>query len=233
MQRLSKIETEDATGGLANFYEAVTAALGRVPNSYRTMANSPWLAMCLLPLNSVVQRQWPGTSVDGRTKELAVIKTSHINGCKYCYAHNTALGEAAGITHEEIIELSSDDYQQSESLSASEIVAVRWAAAVTTNTAAQDDALFAELQGHFNEQEIVELTMVTAMFNMINRINDSLRVPLEEMEEVNHIKRTLDLDPAKVKTYLTWLADTWPEDDFDTLVKEAKAAAKPPAQAAE
>ena len=35
----------------------------------------------------------------GRTKELVVIKTSHVNGCRYCYAHNTALGQAAGITH--------------------------------------------------------------------------------------------------------------------------------------
>ncbi len=233
MQRLPKIEKEDVSGEFDAFYDAVTALLGRVPNFYRTISNSPWLAMCLLPLNSTVQRQWPGTSVSGKVKELVVIKSSHVNGCKYCYAHNTALGQAAGITHEEIVEISSDDYLNSKSLSEAEIAAVRWAEAVTTNTAAQDDELFALLQEHFSTQEIVELTMTSAMFNMINRLNDSLRVPIEDIEEIDLIKPSLNLDPGKVKNYLTWLASFWPEEDFDTVVQQAKDAARPVSEAAE
>ena len=48
---------------------------------------------------------------------MVVIKTSHVNGCDYCYAHNTSLGQAAGITHEQIIDLSSDDYVESTEFS--------------------------------------------------------------------------------------------------------------------
>lgn len=169
----------------------------------------------------------------GRIKEMVVIKTSHVNGCRYCYAHNTALGQAAGITHDEIIEISGDDYLQSKTLSTEEKVAVQWAEAVTLNTAATRDDLFAEMKRLFTEAEIVELTMVSAMFNMINRINDSLQVPIEEQDEINLIKRSLNLDPAKLQNYSAWVAEFWPEKDFASLNKQAETAASWPAQAAE
>ena len=224
MQRLPKIEKEDVSGDLARFYEAVTGLLGRVPNFYRTISHAPWLAMLLLPFNAAVQRQWPGSRLPGWIKELVVIKTSHVNGCRYCYAHNTALGQAAGITHEEIIELSSSDKEKA---------AVQWAEAVTQNTAAKRDDLFAGMKRLFTDAEIVELTFVSAMFNMINRLNDSLQVPIEQQDEINLIKRSLDLDPAKIQAYVSWLSDFWPEKDFASLNRQAEAAASWQTQAAE
>jgi AhpD family alkylhydroperoxidase len=223
MQRLPKIEKEDACGDLARFYETVTALLGRVPNFYRTISHAPWLAMLLLPFNAAVQRQWPGSRPPGRIKELVVIKTSHVNGCRYCYAHNTALGQAAGIIHEETVEISGNDYLQSKTLSEKEKAALQWAEAVTQNTAAKRDDLFAEMKRLFTDAEIVELTFVS--FNMINRLNDSLQVPIEQQDQIDLIKRSLDLDPAKVQAYVSWVAAFWPKTDFAGLIKQAEATA--------
>lgn len=233
MQRLPKIERDNISGDLDHFYGAVTALLGRVPNFYRTISHAPWMAMLLLPFNAAVQRQWPGSRMSGRIKELVVIKTSHVNGCRYCYAHNTALGEAAGITHDEIVEVSSDDYLNSRTLSEQEKLAVQWAEAVTLNTAAERDDLFAAMKRQFSDAEIVELTIVSAMFNMINRLNDSLQVPIEEQDEVNLIKRSLNLDPAKIQDYVAWLSEFWPDKNFDDLNRQAENAATWPAEAAE
>lgn len=233
MQRMPKIERDNISGDLDRFYGAVTGLLGRVPNFYRTISHAPWMAMLLLPFNAAVQRQWPGSRMSGRIKELVVIKTSHVNGCRYCYAHNTALGEAAGIAHDEVVEISSDDYLNSKTLSDKEKLAVQWAEAVTLNTAATRDDLFAEMKRHFTDAEIVEITMVSAMFNMINRLNDSLQVPVEMQDEVNLIKRSLNLDPAKIQAYVGWLAEFWPETDFDSLNRQAEKAATWPAEAAE
>lgn len=232
MQRLPKIEKENVSGDLANFYEAVTGLLGRVPNFYRTISHAPYLAMLLLPFNASVQRQWPGSRMSGRIKELVVIKTSHANGCRYCYAHNTALGQAAGITDDEIVSLSSSDYLQSKTLSEAEKAAVQWAEAVTLNTAAKRDDIFDTMKRHFSDAEIVELTFVSAMFNMINRLNDSLQVPIEQQDEIGLIKRSLNLDPAKLQAYVSWVAQNWPKE-FDSLNAQAESAATWPAKAAE
>jgi uncharacterized peroxidase-related enzyme len=224
MSRLPLIQPENVQGQLADLYDATTALLGRVPHSMRTWANSPFVAMLMLPFNVAVQREWPGTELSGRIKELAVIKTSQINECAYCYAHNTSLGQAGGITEEHIIALSGHEYWISDLFDERERLAIAWAEHVTRNTASENVELYAKLEEHFSNAEIVELTFVIAMFNMINRLNDSLALTIEDQEEINRIQGTLHADPARMGKYLRWLADHWP-DEFETLKGEARAAA--------
>lgn len=224
MARIPPIEPDAVEGGLAELYGAVTDMAGRVPNSFRTLAHAPLLAMLLLPFVAATQREWPGARLSGRIKEMVVIKTSHLNGCEYCYAHNTALGEAAGISHEQIVDISSDEYMASGRFSEREKVALLWAEHVTRNTARQRGDVYARVKAQFSDAEIVELTLVCAMFNMINRINDSLAIDIEAQSEIDKIKGSLVLDPQRVGSYLHWLADHWPAD-FDTLNRQAEDAA--------
>ena len=41
---------------------------------------------------------------------------------------------------------------------------------------------------------------------------DSLKIPLEIQDEVDLIKNSLHLDPAKVKTYLDTVTREWPAE---------------------
>jgi len=81
--RVPMIEPKDATGDVKILYDAVEAMLGRVPHSYRVMANSPHVAKMLVPFNAVLQRQGAGSVLDTKLKEMVVIKTSQLNGCAY------------------------------------------------------------------------------------------------------------------------------------------------------
>ncbi len=77
------IDLEQDDPEIANLFEAVTAMLGRVPNSYRVLARVPMVAKMLVPFNAVMQRQGAGSLLTTKIKEMVVIKTSHLNGCKY------------------------------------------------------------------------------------------------------------------------------------------------------
>lgn len=81
--RISMIDPATASGDVAMLFEAVTAMLGRVPNSYRIIGQSPLVAKMLVPFNAVVQRQGAGSVLTAKLKEMVVIKTSHLNGCNY------------------------------------------------------------------------------------------------------------------------------------------------------
>ncbi|MGI9594600.1 MAG: hypothetical protein ACR2QK_00485 [Acidimicrobiales bacterium] len=81
--RVPMIEPEEAAGDVKVLYDAVEAMLGRVPHSYRIMANSPHVAKMLVPFNAVLQRQGAGSVLGTKIKEMVVIKTSHLNGCAY------------------------------------------------------------------------------------------------------------------------------------------------------
>ena len=222
--RIRRIEPEAIDGDFRDGYGAVTARLGRAPHFYRTISNAPFLAMLFLPINAAAQREWPGTRISGKVKEMGVIKTSHTNGCDYCYAHNTSLGQAAGITHEQIIAMSSDDYLTSDLFNEREKAAILWAENMTRNTAQANTEAFDRMRANFTEGEIVEVSMLCSMFNMINRINDSLDVLIEEQPEIDKIQTSLHLDPVKMGDYLRWLADHWP-NEFETMNKQAEDAA--------
>jgi hypothetical protein len=83
MDRIEMIDTEGAEGDVEQLFTAVSAMLGRVPNSYRVLARSPLVAKMLIPFNAVMQRQRAGSILSTKIKEMVVIKTSHVNGCKY------------------------------------------------------------------------------------------------------------------------------------------------------
>ena len=88
------------------------------------------------------------------------------------------LGQALGLTEAELDALQ-NDYKASALFDAREKAVLAWSEAMTLNTAKRDDAAWTELRRLFNETEIVEISLACAMFNMINRLNDSFRTELE------------------------------------------------------
>ena len=91
------------------------------------------------------------------------------------------LGQALGLTDAEFDALQGD-YGESPHFDARERAVLAWSEAMTLNTAKDDDEVWNELRRHFNEAEIVEISLASAMFNMINRLNDSFRTELESEE---------------------------------------------------
>jgi hypothetical protein len=83
MSRIRMIGPEEAEGEVAKLYDAATQLLGRVPNSLKVKANSPHVAKFQLPFTAVLQREGGGSVLSSKIKEMVIIKTSHINGCRY------------------------------------------------------------------------------------------------------------------------------------------------------
>ena len=91
------------------------------------------------------------------------------------------LGQALGLTDAEM-EALQGDYRSSTHFDAREKAVLAWSEAMTLNTAKRDDMVWQELRALFDEAEIVEISLACAMFNMINRLNDSFRTELESEE---------------------------------------------------
>ena len=72
-----------ATGETARFFAATAQMRGRVPNSSRVWGHIPHIAKFQLPVGTVLQREGAGGVLSCRIKEMAVLKTSHVNSCNY------------------------------------------------------------------------------------------------------------------------------------------------------
>ena len=92
------------------------------------------------------------------------------------------LGQALGLTKAEFDALQGDDYRASSLFDEREKAVLAWSEAMTLNTAKRDKAVWDELRRLFSDAEIVEISMACAMFNMINRLNDSFCTELESEE---------------------------------------------------
>jgi alkylhydroperoxidase family enzyme len=82
-QRIRGITDDDATGPAKEMFEASDRILGRIANLQRILAHSPHVARWFLPLVAAVRQPKAGAVSDVRLRNLAVLKTSTINGCKY------------------------------------------------------------------------------------------------------------------------------------------------------
>jgi uncharacterized peroxidase-related enzyme len=139
---------------------------------FRLMANRPEVLKNFVPLyGSIVG---PG-SVPQRTKELVYLTVSYTNKCAYCTAAHVASGRKAGVTEDEMRALQSG---QDGGFTAPERAAIEYARELTrTADAAQTrDALNA----HYNDEQIVEITLVAAIANFTNRLNNGLDLQPEQ-----------------------------------------------------
>lgn len=92
---------------------------------------------------------------------------------------NAAVGSELGVSDDKILAL--DAYASSDLYSEQEKVALRYADAMTYSDQDADDALFAEVQKHFNEDEIIELTEAIAWENASSKFNRALRIPSQNL----------------------------------------------------
>lgn len=82
-QRIRGITDEEATGIAKELFETSNQLLGRTANLQRILAHSPYLARWFLPLVAAVRQPRAGAVSDVRLRNLAILKTSTINGCRY------------------------------------------------------------------------------------------------------------------------------------------------------
>lgn len=82
-QRLRGISDEQAVGAVKDVFDASNQLLGRTANLLRILAHSPYLARWFLPLVAAVRQPDAGAVTPARLRNLAVLKTSTVNGCRY------------------------------------------------------------------------------------------------------------------------------------------------------
>ena len=182
-QRLSGLSHDEATGTTKLVYEGSDQFLGRTANLQRILAtHSPYLARWFGGLAAAVRQPDLGATTDVRYRGLAVIKTSMVNACAYCTAHTSTFGQGLGMKDEELEALMDGSYKTSPLFDERDRAAVAWSEAMTNNTAQRDKPAWEAMKANFTEAEFVEISMACALFNMINRLNDSFHTDLEAPE---------------------------------------------------
>lgn len=175
MARVPYVTYDDAPKEVRELYDGQLELSGRLPNFHQLLGHVPWTYRWYLGF----QRSSQEGRLSPEIKRLVHIQASLANQCNYCATHNLQLANEAGISPVKISALETSDLDSSVFTTA-ERAALKWVASVATNKARQATAEFADLAEHFSAEEIVELTVLTAMRSFTNLIQEALWTDLEE-----------------------------------------------------
>ena len=168
----NEIETE-----LCEFIQFFKGPLGVIPNSVRTMSRRPKVAKAFTELNMAVM-ECHG-SVTPEFKRIIGYITSFVSGCRYCQAHTILGSQRFGADEDRLKD--AWNYENSDHFTDAEKAALKYAHAAASIPNAVDDEIAAELHKHWEDDDIVEITAVIALFGYLNRWNDSMGSALEDL----------------------------------------------------
>jgi AhpD family alkylhydroperoxidase len=114
--------------------------------------------------------------LEPRLMLLVKMRASQINGCVYCLAMHSKEARRIGESEQRLYLL--DAWHEAPVYTPRERAALAWTDALTkiAETHAPDD-LYEALKPHFSDKEIADLTILTGMINLWNRLAIGMRYP--------------------------------------------------------
>ena len=177
MALVKPLDENDIETELCEFIQFFKGPLGVIPNSVRTMSRRPKVAKAFTELNMAVM-ECHG-SVTPEFKRIIGYITSFVSGCRYCQAHTILGSQRFGADEDRLQD--AWNYENSDHFTDAEKAALKYAHAAASIPNAVDDEIAAELHKHWEDDDIVEITAVIALFGYLNRWNDSMGSALEDL----------------------------------------------------
>jgi len=134
------------------------------------LANVPELMEVALPFVGGV---YGPTSVDGRLKEIVVLRVSAANGCRYCTETHTGVARRMGFEADEVAALRRET-PPPERWDETERALLAFADAMSERPAEAVELL----RPCFDEPQVVELVTLASATVMLNRLATALELPV-------------------------------------------------------
>jgi len=174
MARVRLIQPEDCADQPALIERIRKGRRGNVINVYKLLLHTPDIAGVWLDLVNAVR--WK-TALDDRLREIVIVRVGYLNRCAYVVnQHVPELSVPAGLPKEQSDALA--DWRGSQFFDGRERAALAYTDAVTREIDVPD-AVFSDLKKHFDDRQIVELTVLIGTYNMHTRVGQALQIDPE------------------------------------------------------
>ena len=132
---------------------------------------SPSAYAALLALENFVKKS---TRLEASLIELVKMRASQINGCAFCIDMHSKDARSKGETEQRLYALSA--WAEAPFFTAREQAALAWTESVTLVSVDHvPDAIYERARSQFNDQELVNLTVVIGTINAWNRLAVAFR----------------------------------------------------------
>jgi len=171
--RIPMLERDQVPPELGVLYDALLQQRGVVPNMFKTVANTPALA---LGFAALLKPLLSDGVLPGWYKELVATRMSVLQGSLYAVTAHSVSARQKGAKEEQIAAIKSDF--ESGPFTEAEKLGLRCADRLHHAATQIDDAFYAKLKAVYSDQQIVELVATASVFEFFPLFVDALRIPV-------------------------------------------------------
>lgn len=163
------VSDSQASPEAAELFKTVHSRFGVVPNLFRVAGHQPAVLAGLLQSFAGIQGD-----LSPRLRELAYLRASVANSCRYCVHHHKLAAAQAGLSRDEVAAIVEGRGEQFGEL---ERNVLRFADELT-RTATVDEVVVAMLQEALGARDYVTLVATVCLANFTNRFSHACGVDL-------------------------------------------------------
>jgi AhpD family alkylhydroperoxidase len=142
----------------------IVAALAHVPELLE--ATVPFLDAALGP-----------SAIDARTKELVILRTSAVLGCRYCIQTHTVVARNSGLSVEEVAALRGPQPLEAAFTNPRELALLQWVEVVAAGPDPVPETARDAARAQLEDPDLVELTLLVGATLLLNRFCTALELP--------------------------------------------------------
>ena len=183
MAWIDTIDADDATGDLRELYDEIVDSRGKLSNILRVHSLNPDALQAHMALYDTLL--FGSSGLRRATREAIAVVVSAANGCAYCTRHH---GEALNAYWKDAarVDQLADDHTQLD-LDAKLRAALDHAVALTRSPDGTSEADIEALRdAGWADRDVLDITLITAYFNFVNRIANGLGVAFTEDEATGY-----------------------------------------------
>ena len=173
MARVSDIEIHQVNDEVRPVYQRFAGEYGPFLNQVKIFAHRP---AALKHIMGMLMDMADNPILSKRHLEIAIVAVSAVNRCHYCIAHHTPRLVELGLSAEIISHILDTDCPELDDI---DRLVRDYAVQVTKDHNRVTDDLFNRLKDHFDETQIVELTLRITLCTFFNKFNDVMQLEME------------------------------------------------------
>ncbi len=174
MARVRDVEIHEVPEDVRPIYERFAREYGPFLNQVKVFAHRPAV---LKHIQGLLLDLKDEAILPKRYLEIVLVVVSKLNECTYCVSHHAPRLVEQGLAVETVEHILEPDCPGLDDV---DRLVRDYALQVTEKPRYMRDAIFEDLRQHFSEEQIVELTVRTALCGFFNRVNDALQIGIED-----------------------------------------------------
>jgi uncharacterized peroxidase-related enzyme len=161
--RLQPVDVEKATGATKAVLDTVNQKMGKVPNIFKLMANSPAAVDAFLAMSGALSK---GT-LSAELREKIAITCAEVHVCEYCLSAHYAIAKSIGMSEADL-----DEARNERSKDAKESAILAMTRAIILHRGEVNDNAFAEYRAAgITDAEISEVIALIGLNTFTNYFN--------------------------------------------------------------